>query len=183
MIIRLTAAVAAFALAAPAVFAQDAGDAEKGAKEFNKCKACHMIQAPDGTDIVKGGKTGPNLYGVIGREIASVEDFKYGDGILALKDKYPGGVWDTEAIEKYVTDPTAYLDEETGDPKLKSKMTFKMSKNQEHVAAFLLENSPDAPEQNPDGDPAPVMADGGDAGNGDSATDDAPADEEAPAEE
>ena len=40
----------------------------RGEKEFNKCKACHTIQAPDGTDVVKGGKTGPNLYGVVGRQ-------------------------------------------------------------------------------------------------------------------
>ena len=36
-----------------------------------------MVQAPDGTDIVKGGKTGPNLYGVVGRKAGSEEGFKY----------------------------------------------------------------------------------------------------------
>ena len=51
-------AVAALLLAAPA-FA--AGDAAVGAKDFNKCKACHSIIGADGAAVVKGGKVGPNL--------------------------------------------------------------------------------------------------------------------------
>ena len=46
-----------------------------------KCKACHSIIAPDGTEIQKGGKTGPNLYGIVGRAVASDPDFKYGDSL------------------------------------------------------------------------------------------------------
>ena len=75
---RLIAALTLTIFAAPAL-AQDAavvGDAAKGEKEFNKCKACHMIQSPDGEDIVKGGKTGPNLYGVVGRHFAVEEGYK-----------------------------------------------------------------------------------------------------------
>ena len=44
-----------------------AGDAAKGESEFKKCKARHAVISPYGTEIVKGGKTGPNLFGVIGR--------------------------------------------------------------------------------------------------------------------
>ena len=44
----LIATLTMLALAAPAV----AQDAAKGEKEFNKCKACHMIQDDAGTDIV-----------------------------------------------------------------------------------------------------------------------------------
>ena len=80
----LSAALALTLLAAPA-FAS--GDAAKGEADFKKCKACHMIVADDGTEIQKGGKTGPNLYGLIGKTIASEEGFKYGDGILALNAK------------------------------------------------------------------------------------------------
>ena len=69
----LTTAIALLSLSAPAIAE---GDADKGAKEFRKCKACHAITAPDGTAILKGGKTGPNLYAVIGRAAGS-EDFKY----------------------------------------------------------------------------------------------------------
>lgn len=153
------AVVTTLALAAPAM-AQDAGDPVAGEKEYNKCKACHMVQAPDGTDIVKGGKTGPNLYGIVGRHIAAVDDFKYGDGILALKAKYPDGVWDAESLHAYVTDPTGYLDEYSGDEKAKSKMTFKLAKKQEDVIAFLTQHSPEATAIAADGDAAPATADG-----------------------
>ena len=52
-----------------AAFAQDGptGDAEAGEREFRKCKSCHMIQDAEGEMIVRGGRTGPNLWGVVGR--------------------------------------------------------------------------------------------------------------------
>lgn len=147
------ATLAVLALAAPALAE---GDAAKGEKEFNKCKACHMIQDADGTSIVKGGKTGPNLYGIIGHKFAAIEGYKYGDGITKLAENNPDAVWDVHSLAAYITDPSAYLDEYSGDPKAKSKMTFKMKKNQEDVAAYLLSVSPDAPEQPAESDSAPM---------------------------
>lgn len=129
--ISLLAAISAFALAAPAF----AGDPAAGETTFKKCKACHSVIAPDGTEIQKGGKTGPNLYGVIGRPVASDPDFKYGDGILAVGAT--GAVWDEAALAAYVVDPTKWIDEKTGDDALKSKMTFKLPKGGEDVAAYL----------------------------------------------
>lgn len=70
MKISIVFSLAAIALASQAM----AQDAANGEKEFRKCKACHTIEAPDGTAVVKGGKTGPNLYGVIGRKAGSEED-------------------------------------------------------------------------------------------------------------
>lgn len=127
---RLIAIVAAaLAFAGPAL----AGDAAKGEAEFKKCKSCHMIVGADGTEIVKGGKTGPNLYGVVGRAVASAPDFKYGDGILAVGAA--GMVWDEALIAEYVVDPTAFIDSHGGTGK--SKMTFKLAKGGEDVAAYL----------------------------------------------
>ncbi|WP_372803069.1 c-type cytochrome [Paracoccus seriniphilus] len=129
-------------LAMPA-FAQD-GDIAKGEKEFRKCKACHMIESPEGETIVKGGKTGPNLYGVIGRAAGSQEDFKYSDALTELNAT--GEVWTSEDLAEYITDPNTFVREKTGDEKAKTKMTFKMRKNQADVAAFLASVSPDAAE-------------------------------------
>lgn len=171
--LKLSAAtVLALTLALPAA-AQDAGDPAAGEKEYNKCKACHMVQDDAGTDIVKGGKTGPNLYGIVGREIAAVEDFKYGEGILELKEKFPGGVWDAEALTAYLTDPTAYLKEHTGDDAAKSKMTFKLAKNQADVIAFLAQHSPNAGEMAADGNTAPATAGGAAAAPAEGESDDA----------
>lgn len=126
------------ALAMPA-FAQD-GDATVGEKEFRKCKACHMIQSPDGEDIVKGGKTGPNLYGVVGRPAGSEEGYKYSEALLQLKES--GEVWTVEDLAAYVTDPNAFVQEKTGDSSARTKMTFKLNKNQADIAAYLASASP-----------------------------------------
>jgi len=129
MLIRLIVTVCLFA--APAV----AGDAAKGEADFKKCKSCHAITAADGTEIVKGGKTGPNLFGVIGRQIGSYPDFKYGDSIVAAGAD--GSVWDEASVAVYMVDPGEWLEEKTGDEKAKSKMTFKLTKGAEDMAAYL----------------------------------------------
>ena len=127
----MLASLAIVALAVPAL----AQDAAAGEKEFNKCKACHSIVADDGTAIVKGGKTGPNLYGVVGRPVASIADFKYGESILAVGAA--GLIWDEALLTAYVTDPAAWLKEQTGDSAAKSKMSFKLAKGGADVAAYL----------------------------------------------
>ena len=131
-------------LAIPAV-AQDAGDAAAGEKEFRKCRACHMIKDDSGTDIVKGGAVGPNLYNVMGAKIASQEGFRYGDGILAAAAANPDMVWTEEELIAYVTDPGDWVKEKSGDDGVRSKMTFKLNRNQADVAAYLTSVSPDAP--------------------------------------
>lgn len=143
MKISLLGAAIGAVLAMPAM-AQDAGDAAAGEKEFRKCKACHMIQSAEGEDIVKGGKTGPNLWGVVGRKIAAQEDFKYGEGILEAAEMNPDLVWTEEELASYITDPNAWLEEKTGDAAAKTKMTFKLNKGQADVAAYLASVSPEA---------------------------------------
>ncbi|NEY91928.1 c-type cytochrome [Tabrizicola oligotrophica] len=127
----LLTAISALMLASPVL----AADPAAGEAEFKKCKACHSLVASDGTEVVKGGKTGPNLGGVIGRPVASIADFKYGDSILAVGAT--GAVWDEAALAAYVTDPSAWLQEKTGDAAAKSKMSFKLSAGAEDMAAYL----------------------------------------------
>lgn len=130
---RTLSLIAALYLLAVPAFA--GGDATKGADDFKKCKACHSIIAPDGTAIQKGGKTGPNLFGVTGRPVASVADFKYGTSITAVGAK--GVIWDEVMVTNYVTDPTAWLKEQTGDASAVTKMTFKIATGGEDIAAYL----------------------------------------------
>ena len=137
MKILLTTTTALFALAAPA-FADS--DAAEGEKDYKKCKSCHMIVAPDGTEIQKGGKTGPNLYGVIGRVAGSEEGFKYDKG---LQDANAAGfVWTEEAMAAYVADPKAWLGEQGWTAK--TKMTFKLKDGGDDVAAYLASVAPAA---------------------------------------
>lgn len=124
--------VLALGTAAPVM----AGDASKGEAEFKKCKACHAIVAADGTEIVKGGKTGPNLFGVIGRTVGTAPDFAaYGDTLKTIGAA--GRVWDETALAAFVANPSAWVQEASGDPAAKSKMTFKLAKGGEDVAAYL----------------------------------------------
>jgi cytochrome c len=127
----------AMAFAAPALAE---GDIANGEKEFGKCKSCHMIVADDGTEVVKGGKTGPNLWGISGRTAGTQDGFKYGASLVAAGEA--GLVWDTETLTAYITDPVAFLKERTGDSKARSNMTFKLRKGAEDVAAYLVSLGP-----------------------------------------
>lgn len=116
------------------------GDAAEGEKVFNKCKACHSVTSEDGTDIVKGGKIGPNLYGVIGRQAGSYEDFKYSDDLAAAGEA--GLVWDEANFAEFVADPREFLKKTLDSTKAKSKMVFRLKDGGEDVAAYLNSVSP-----------------------------------------
>jgi cytochrome c len=128
--------LAATLFAAPA-FAEGhaSGDAGKGAKSFNKCKSCHVIVSDAGETIVKGGKTGPNLYGLVGRTAGTVEGYKYGKSLVAAGEA--GLVWDEEQFVAYALDPKKFLQEYLDDSKARSKMSFKLKKGGEDIYAYL----------------------------------------------
>ena len=125
----VTATLTCLALASPALAA---GDADKGKSVFGKCKSCHTIAAPDGEVFVKGGRTGPNLYGVVGRT-AGTADFRFSKALVGAGEN--GLVWDEAQIAAFVLDPRGFLKELGGDNK--TKMTFKLRKGGEDVAAYL----------------------------------------------
>ena len=72
-------------------------DAEKGAKVFSKCKACHKLE--DGAN-----GTGPSLYGIVGRDVAAAGDFGYSDAMAGH-----GGAWDYDALNAFLEDPKGYV--------------------------------------------------------------------------
>lgn len=117
-----------------------AQDVALGEKEFKKCKACHMIQTPAGEDIVKGGATGPNLYGIIGAKAGAQEGYKYSKALQALNAT--GEVWTVESLAEFITNPNEHIQKVTGDKSAKSKMTFKLNKNQADIAAYLASVAP-----------------------------------------
>lgn len=123
--------------AAHTAFAQ--GDAEKGAKTFKKCKSCHMIANGDEV-IVKGGRVGPNLYGVIGHQAGTAEGFGYSDSLVAAGEA--GLVWDEEQLATWLHNPKDFIKEITGDDGAKTKMGFKLKKGGEDVAAYLASVAP-----------------------------------------
>ncbi|MFC3612694.1 c-type cytochrome [Lutimaribacter marinistellae] len=126
-------ATAAIAFLAVPAFAE--GDAAKGEKGFNKCKSCHMIVDDAGETIVKGGRTGPNLYGVVGRTAGTVEDFRYGEDLVRAGEK--GLVWDAENFVAYTADPKGFLQEYLEETSAKSKMSFRLKSGAEDIFAYL----------------------------------------------
>lgn len=101
-----------------------------------RCKACHMIVDGDNV-ILKGGKVGPNLWGIVGRPTGAEDGFKYGKSLAAAGEK--GLIWDEEQLAAYLGDPKKYLRTYLDDKKAKSKMTFRLKKEEQRaaVAAYL----------------------------------------------
>jgi len=105
LVVSLGIAAVLGMLAAPAM-AQE-GDPAAGQRVFNQCRACHIVDANR-----PSRPTGPNLYGVIGREIASREDYAnmgrgYSDAFLAKKEE--GFTWSKEILFEYLHNPREYI--------------------------------------------------------------------------
>lgn len=74
---------------------------KKGSKVFKKCKACHAVG--EGA----ANKVGPQLNGIVGRKIASVEGFAYSDAAKAKGAE--GVVWSEENLAEFLEKPRKYL--------------------------------------------------------------------------
>src|ERR1041385_1536573 len=74
-----------------------AADIEKGKVLFEKCPACHSLESGKNDDA-------PNLRGVFGRKIASVEDFRYSAAM-----KRSDVVWVQETLSAFIEDPQAFI--------------------------------------------------------------------------
>jgi cytochrome c len=104
-------------------------DPAKGQASARKCTSCHTFE--------QGGanKVGPNLYGIVGRPVASHPGFNYS---AALKAK--GGNWGYEEIANFVHNPRGYAPGTT--------MAFagiQAAQERADLLAYLKTVSPDAP--------------------------------------
>jgi cytochrome c len=80
------------ALAAAPAAAEDAGE-----RHFAPCRACHNL------DPAERGLPGPNLAGLIGRQIGGDPAFDYSPVLRKARDD--GLRWDTQRLEKFLADP------------------------------------------------------------------------------
>ena len=69
------------------------GDAKRGQKVFEACRACH---AADGAT----NQVGPSLRGVVGRKAAALEDFRYSPAM-----KRSGITWNAQSLDAFIADP------------------------------------------------------------------------------
>ena len=70
-------------------------DAGKGASVFRKCQACHKLEPG-------ANATGPTLFGLVGRDVASVEGFGYSDAMQGVE-----GDWTPEHLNAFLTKPSS----------------------------------------------------------------------------
>ncbi len=122
----LTYTFAAALLAGPA-FAEShlSETAALGEAAFGQCQTCHVVVDDEGETLAgKNAKTGPNLYGIIGRQAGSVEGFKYGKSLVAAGEA--GLVWDKENFTAYSLDPKKFLQTYLDDKKARSRMSYKV---------------------------------------------------------
>jgi cytochrome c len=93
----LSAAAIWLASTAAVAAAQGVGDAEAGRQAFAVCGACHTA-APGGAALI-----GPNLWGVIGREVGSMPGFDYSAELKSV-----GGAWTPDKLDRFLANPTAF---------------------------------------------------------------------------
>ena len=74
-----------------------AANPDKGAKIAKKCTACHSFN--------QGGanKVGPNLYGIIGKDIAADSSFTYSEALSSIDKK-----WTEEEFYAFISAPKKY---------------------------------------------------------------------------
>jgi cytochrome c len=121
--LQVVLGAALLTLAGSSVSAQE-GDPAAGAKVFNKCRACHVVDEDK-------NRVGPYLHGVIGRPAGTAEGFKYSDAM-----KNSGIVWNEETIAEYIADPKAFVPG--------NRMAFPGLKKEEDIKnliAYLKEES------------------------------------------
>ncbi|MGB0497856.1 MAG: c-type cytochrome [Rubricella sp.] len=82
------------AAALPAFMAS--ADAAAGQAVFRQCQACHVVDQEQ-------NRVGPHLVGLIGRDIASIEGFRYSNALLDLE-----GAWTYEELNAYLENPRGY---------------------------------------------------------------------------
>jgi len=117
----ITTLTAVLAVLTAGNMAYAGGDAEKGAKVFKKCKACHKIG--------EGAKNslGPVLTGVVGRPIASYEGYNYSSGMKTFAEG--GAVWEEANLATFLADPKGTVP--------KTKMTYKGLKKETDIADVI----------------------------------------------
>ena len=124
----LTTCFAAVAMLVISTLPSQAGDAEKGAKIYRKCVSCHMIG--DGAK----NRVGPQLNGIIGREIGAIADYKYSKAMVQYAAT--AKIWSEENLAAYLESPRKLV-----KGGLMAFAGLRKEKDRADVIAYLKENA------------------------------------------
>jgi cytochrome c len=75
-----------------------ASDEPEAPEAFEPCLACHSYRKDE--PLLEA----PPLWGVVGRQVASVEGFDYSPALKSLP-----GVWDRARLDRFLTNPKAMV--------------------------------------------------------------------------
>ena len=110
----------------------------RGERAAALCAACHTF--------AKGGDNGigPNLWNVVGKDIASVDGYAYSSALSAVE-----GVWEYDRLDKYLENSAAYV------PGTQMAQMVRKPEKRADILAYLGSLS-DNPVPFPEPAPAPV---------------------------
>lgn len=113
------------ALASVALMVAGAGQSRADDRLWANCRTCHSVTAPDGTTLARGGRSGPNLYGLAGRPLAGDSGFRlYSRDLIAAGAS--GRQWSEADFVAYLADPDQFLRAATGSADARSDMHVAM---------------------------------------------------------
>ena len=100
------------------------------------CRTCHAVTAPDGTTLARGGRSGPNLYGLAGRPLGGDGGFRfYSDDLRAAGAS--GRRWSEGDFAAYLADPDQFLRSVSGNPAAQSEMHVHMRSGAAEIWQWL----------------------------------------------
>lgn len=103
---------------------------------WRDCRTCHAVVAPDGTELVRGGRSGPNLFGITNAPLARDSGFRfYSENLRAAAQT--GARWTEDNFIAYLTAPDQFLRDITGNPQAQSGMHVQLRSGAAELFRYL----------------------------------------------
>ncbi|WP_316013532.1 c-type cytochrome [Roseobacter sp. HKCCA0434] len=92
-----------------------------GERAFRQCSSCHQV-GPGASN-----RSGPHLNGVVGRQVAAVEDYRYSNTLAERGEA--GDTWTNELLSAFLEDPRGTM--------RGTKMSFRGVRDADDLAAII----------------------------------------------
>ncbi len=103
---------------------------------WRDCRTCHAVTAPDGTERARGGRSGPNLWGIANRPLAGDSEYRFYSDDLKLAGQR-GLRWSEANFMAYLAEPTQFLRAATANPQAESGMHVQLRSGGRELFQYL----------------------------------------------